>query len=108
MKRLTYQHARKRQGATLSLEELSLCIPAGQTPHQLLEHKELVALLERFLRSLDRDSRDLFLRRYWFFDSVERIAEDFGYSKTKVTTRLYRLRKKLKDYLAKEGQIYVK
>ena len=108
MKRLTYQNARKRHGATFSLEELNQCRPTGQTPQQLLEHQELVALLETFLRNLDGESRDLFLRRYWFFDSVDRIAEDFGYSKTRVTTRLYRLRKKLKDYLAKEGQIYVK
>lgn len=108
MKRLTHSSAEKRTALTVSFEELSQCIPAGQTPEELLEHKELVALLEAFLRNLDGESRDLFLRRYWFFDPVDRIAEDFGYSQTKVTTRLYRLRKKLKDYLAKEGQIYVK
>ena len=108
MKRLSYQNTQKRKALTISFEELNQCISSNETPQQLLEHKELVALLEAFLRELDQESRDLFLRRYWFFDSVAQIADTFGYSQTKVTTRLYRLRKKLKAYLAKEGQIYVK
>ena len=108
MKRLSYHNAQKRKALTISFEELNQCISSNETPQQLLEHKELVALLEAFLRELDQESRDLFLRRYWFFDSAAQIADTFGYSQTKVTTRLYRLRKKLKAYLAKEGQIYVK
>lgn len=108
MKRLTRMHAEKRRAVTVSYEELSQCIPAGQTPEELLEGKELTQLLDRFLKKLDADSRDMFLRRYWFFDSVGQIAKGFGISETRVTSKLYRIRKELKDYLAKEAQIYVR
>lgn len=108
MKRLTHLRAEKRSAVTVPYEELSQCIPAGQDPEKLLEGKEMIVLLDRFLKKLDGDSRDLFLRRYWFFDSIEKISDDFGVSQTRVTTKLYRIRKKLKDYLAKEGQIYVR
>lgn len=108
MKRLTQSNAQKRTAVTVSYEELSQCISAGYDPEELLQGKELSSLLERFLRKLDAQSRDMFLRRYWFFDSIEQIAGDFGVSQTRVTTRLYRVRKRLKDYLEKEGQIHVK
>lgn len=108
MKRLTRQNAQKRQAVTVSFDELDQCIPAGQDPEALMLEKELTAQLVRFLEKLDRDSRDLFLRRYWFFDSTKEIARGFGISETRVTTKLYRLRKKLKEHLEKEAQIYVR
>lgn len=107
MKRLAHMHAEKRTAVTVSYEELSQCIPDRHDPEELLQSKELIALLERFLRNLDGLSRDLFLRRYWFFDSIEQLSKDFLMSQTRVTTRLYRIRKKLKDYLEREGQIHV-
>ncbi len=45
----------------------------------------------------------LFVRRYWYFDSVEALEKRFGYSKSKVKTELFRTRKKLAEYLKKEG-----
>lgn len=107
MKRLSYQNAEKRSGVMLSYEELSQCIPDVHCAEEVLERMVLSDVLNRFLRTLDRDSRDLFLRRYWFCDSVSQIAKGFGISETRVTTKLYRIRKKLKEYLAKEAQIYV-
>ena len=108
MKRLTAMNAEKRQAVTVSYDELSQCIPAGCSLEELLEGRELVQVLSRFLNKLDRNSRDLFLRRYWFFDSTKEIAHGFGISETRVTTKLHRIRKKLKDYLAKEADIYVR
>lgn len=108
MKRLTAMNAEKRQAITVSYDELRECIPADASPEELLEGRELAQLLGRFLDKLDRNSRDLFLRRYWFFDSTKEIAHGFGISETRVTTKLHRIRKKLKDYLAKEAGIYVR
>ena len=108
MKRPTYQNADKRSSAIVSYEELSACIPDRNTVEALLEEKELANAIERFLGTLDRDSRDMFLRRYWFCDSIGQIAKGFGISETGVTTKLHRMRKKLKDYLGKEVQIYVR
>ena len=107
MKQLTRMNAEKRQAVELSYDELRECLPTGASPQELLEGRELAETLARFLAKLDRNSRDLFLRRYWFFDSVKEIVHGFGMSETRVTTKLYRIRKKLKDYLAKEADIYV-
>ena len=77
MKRLTFQNAEKRAGWTVSYEELSECIPGGKTMEQLLEDRGLAEAINRFLKTLDRNSRDLFLRRYWFFDSVKELSQRF-------------------------------
>ena len=108
VKRLAYLRAEKRLVQIVPYDELSQCLPAGQTPEELLMGKELAQYLSNFLGKLDRNSRDLFLRRYWFFDSIETIADGFGMSESRVTTKLHRIRKKLKDYLAKEADIYVR
>lgn len=106
MKRLTYRNAAKRAVVTVSFEELNECICTGHSMEEILEEKELTQLLEQFLDTLDRDSRNMFLRRYWFFDSIREIARGFGVSEGKVKTRLFRIRQQLKQYL-EEAQIYV-
>ena len=108
MKRLSTQNAQKRQAVTLSYAELDACIPGGLTPEQIWDGKELSRLLNTFLQELDTDSRNMFLRRYWFLDSTLQIAKGLGISETKVTTTLYRIRKRFKQYLQKEADIYVK
>lgn len=107
MKRLTYRRAAKRTALVVSFEELSDCIPSSDSPEQILEGKELSRVIDEFLDTLDTDSRNMFLRRYWFFDSVAQIAAGFGVSQSKVKMRLYRIRNELKTYLAKEADIYV-
>jgi len=50
-----------------------------------------------------RESRQIFMRRYYFFDSIEEIADRYGVTQSKVKTRLHRTRTKLYDYLLQEG-----
>ena len=107
MKRLTHRNAAKRTALVVSFEELNDCIPSGDSPEQILEGKELSRVIDSFLNTLDPDSRNMFLRRYWFFDSIAQIAAGFGVSQSKVKMRLYRIRNELKEYLAKEADIYV-
>ena len=63
----------------------------------------LLEALNRFLAELPEVQRNLFLRRYWYLDSVEQMANRFAMSKTQVTTTLHRLRVKLRAYLEQEG-----
>jgi len=107
MKRLTYQNAAKRQAVTVSFEELGESVPDKLQIEQVVNRKELTRNLNIFLVQLDDDSRNMFLRRYWFCDSIEEIAAQFGLPKGVVKTRLYRIRKKLKAYLEKEVDSYV-
>lgn len=107
MKRLTYRTAAKRQAAVVSFEELSDCVPDPATPEMALEGKELSRTLDAFLDMLPPEDRNLFLRRYWFFDSTKELAASFRMTESKVKIKLHRIRKKLKDYLEKEADIYV-
>ncbi len=98
---LDRQNARKRSAETVALtEELSACLPGSAAA----EHSDeaLGALLNAFLHAQKPESRIIFLRRYWFADSVKDIAARLGVSESKVKTSLHRTRQKLKDYLEQE------
>lgn len=107
MKRLTYRTAAKRQAAFVSFEELDHCVSHPVTVEAVLEGKVLSQALDAFLDRLKPEDRNLFLRRYWFFDSTKVLADSFRMSESNVKIRLHRIRKKLKDYLEKEADIYV-
>ena len=73
---------------------------------RLNEPKELGKLLDLFLESLPKDSRLIFLRRYWYVDSVPEIAARYGMAESKVKMQLSRTKEKLRLFLEQEG-IYV-
>ena len=64
--------------------------------------KELAASLNRFLGELTVQERYVFVRRYWYLDSLADIAKNTGFSGSKVASMLYRLRGRLKKQLIKE------
>ena len=67
------------------------------------EGRELGELINTFLRQQSPDDRNVFIRRYWFIDSVADIAEKYSFSQSKVKSMLYHTRNRLKRYLKKEG-----
>lgn len=104
--RLDWNRAAKRNAEVVTLtEEMALCIPDRSQERQL-EGEELGKLLNRFLGELSQESRLIFLRRYWYTDSIGEIAARYGISESKVKTRLHRTRIKLHSFLEMEG-IYV-
>lgn len=104
LKRADYNQAAKRKPEVLvSLEELGDCVSEQEDPLQQYEAQWLGQQISKFLWDCDREQRIIFLRRYWYYDSVSRIAERFGISESKVKSLLYRMRRKLKKYLEQEG-----
>ena len=97
--------ANKRGGGevTLALEELEDCVAGLQNVEMEYERKELIRAYVKFLDTLPVTERRVFLCRYWYVDSVEAIAEKFGFSQSKVKTMLHRTRAKLRMQLAEEG-----
>ncbi|MBQ3184223.1 MAG: RNA polymerase sigma factor [Clostridia bacterium] len=93
---------RKAHISELSLE-LENCIPSPDDCQQRIEDMAFAEILNRFLEGLSRDKRKIFVRRYFFLDSVEDIARRFSVSESKVKTTLFRVRSELKNYLIKEG-----
>ena len=90
-------------GMEVLLGELDQCVPAPHGTEQAVEDQELAALISRFLRGLSKDSRIMFLRRYWYGEDVADIARKLGCNQGKVKSSLFRTRKALRAYLEKEG-----
>ena len=102
LNRLRSRATQRRAGNyELSLEELARCI-GGPTLEETMDERELGRAIDRYLDTLSRENRILFLRRYWFGDSIKDLAAVFGLKENAVSVRLSRLRVKLKDYLIKE------
>ncbi len=96
--------AKKRgSGYDLVLEEMEECIPSGMSVETELEAKELTSAINRFLDTLSREDRFLFVRRYWYADAVSQLAAMTGGSPNRVSLRLWRIREKLRKMLKKEG-----
>lgn len=106
MKKIRYANAKKRSAhATVSFTELDECISAPDSLENDVTADELSKTLEAFLESIDYESRNMFIRRYWFFDSIADIAKRFSVSESKVKSQLFRVRNKLRARLIKDGYI---
>lgn len=100
---LNRNHAAKRSAELIAItDEMALCIP-DPAYERSQDAKELARAMDAFLEGLPQESRILFLRRYWYMDSVAAIAKRYGMTESKVKMQLLRTRGKLKDYLRKEG-----
>ena len=67
--------------------------------------ESLGKLISDFLRNQKADIRNVFIRKYYFFDSVESIADRYGFTESKVKNMLYHTRNKLKSYLNEKGVV---
>jgi RNA polymerase sigma-70 factor (ECF subfamily) len=96
----------KRQGLFCELtREMEECIPAGSSAEERADAEALKSAVNAFLDKCSREQRDVFLRRYWFFDTVGAICARYGFSKSKVKTMLFRMREGLRRHLEREGYI---
>ena len=101
--RLKYNAAEKRNSRyDLSIDELADCIPAPAL-EETVDARELGLAINRFLGTISAENRVLFLRRYWFGDSVQEISKDLGLRENAASVRLGRIRMQLREHLMKEG-----
>lgn len=99
--------AQKRgDGLELMLSELEDCIPGGNTPQQELENREITKALEDWLRTLSREERAIFLRRYWYGTGVGELAAQWSCTPNRMSQRLFKLRRGLKVYL-QEREVFL-
>lgn len=85
------------------LEELAECIPSENSIEESIDEKELTGLINRFLEGLPKKARIIFVRKYWWLDSIRSIAADLNMSENSVRAMLFRTKVKLKKLLEKEG-----
>ena len=103
LKRLEFLKREKRSAdVILSLDELSAVLPDERYAPDVSD-EDVGRLISQFLRTQKEDVRNVFIRKYYFFDSVKEIAERYSFTESKVKNMLFYTRNKLKDYLIKEG-----
>lgn len=86
-----------------ALDEIADCFPDPFRVEDEIMAKEVAGMINSFLETLDRQSRIMFVKRYWHADSIQDLAALFHKSNHYISVRLSRIRKALKDYLEKEG-----
>lgn len=83
--------------------EMEQCIPSPDDIECRIDDIAFKEAINGFLASLNTEMRNVFLRRYWYLDSVSDIGKRYSFSKSKVQSILFRCRNKLREYLEKEG-----
>lgn len=99
--RLEWENAGKRSGIRVQLDELHECLPYRMSGVDV-DRLALQEIMSRFIRDLSGEKRVIFIRRYWYGDSVEQIARMCGCKPVRITGILYRVRKQLRKILEKE------
>lgn len=98
------RRAQKRgEGLELLLSELEDCVPAAPSAEEAAESREITRCIDAWLVTLGQEERTLFLRRYWYGQSVKELARQTGCAPQKMTQKLYRLRQSLRRALEEEG-----
>ena len=101
--RYAYHHAEKRSsGFTVVLDELAECV-SGSSLEEDFDAALLGEAISRYLASCKAETRQVFLRRYWYSDSIRDIARAFHCSEARVKSMLHRTRQGLRTYLTEEG-----
>lgn len=85
--------------------ELEQCIPAPDDTLCRIEDIALGEAINGFLSTLDIEKRNIFIRRYWYLDSITDISKRYSLSESKVKTTLYRCRNRFREHLEKEGYV---
>ena len=99
------QNADKRGNGQVAevLDELAECVSGGNEPEKEYDRKELTANINSFLGTLSKEKCAIFVRRYWYAESVSDMAKRFGKSEGSLSVSLNRLRKDLHAYLTERG-----
>lgn len=94
----------KRSARVVELSsELEQCLAAPSGDDRRVETAELADSINAFLHLQKEEPRNVFIRRYWFCDSISAISKRFGISESKAKSMLLRTRNRLKEHLIKEG-----
>ena len=99
------KHAEKRGGSNLTLvfEELDEVIAGYESADSALYRRELLSVISEFLEVLPEDKRKIFVRRYWYADSVKDIAARMHMTENNVSVSLNRMRSRLREILQEGG-----
>ena len=94
---------RRSRECELIVSELDECVVSIPSAEDSFEERQLHQYISDFLSKQKKETRVIFIRRYWYADPIADIAIRMGYTEGKVKTVLFRTRKRLGGYLAEQG-----
>ncbi len=100
------KQSRKKRGSgeyELAIDELQEVSTSAYAVEDEIEKKELCKCMNQFLRTLPERDCNIFLRRYFYFESTKQIAGLYNMKESNVLGILSRTRHKLRMYLVQEG-----
>ena len=105
LKKIRDMNTAKRGGGKVveGLEELSEIYICDDETYDTIQARELAEIIDGFLRGLTELECNVFVCRYWYYDSISDICTQFNMGQSKVKMMLLRTRKKLAKYLEQEG-----
>ncbi len=101
-----YRHnmkGRKNNEPDICIEELEEIIPSAENAESKAECEAVSRCISDFLRSIDRKNAMIFVRRFWYLDGYDSIANAVGLSESAVRMRASRIKADLKKYLEERG-----
>ena len=99
-----YNAKKRGEGQTdLILSELEACISTSDHVEGIIDELAVVEAINSFLSGLTKMNRAIFVRRYWYMDSVKDIADRLAMSENRIALKLFRMRKELRVHLEREG-----
>ena len=103
--RIKFETAKKRSpGGVACIDELEECVASHVgSPEEAADENALTQAIAAFLKAQSDYTRRIFIRRYWYCDSLQEIASDYGESESKIASQLFRTRQKLREHLKGEG-----
>ena len=104
LKRFRTQHTQKRGAGEVCVvfDEIAEWLGSGQDIEREVCERAVTDAINIFLDTLSETERSIFVRRYWYFQSIAEISECYGFSESKVKSLLLRIRKRLYAKLEKE------
>ncbi len=103
LKRLEFLTREKRaKNKLVSFSELETVLP-NQSYAPNISDVDVGRIINRFLLEQKPEVRNVFIRKYFFFDTIKEIAKRYSFSDSKVKNMLFNTRNRLRDYLIKEG-----
>lgn len=104
LNRLKAEESQKRNAIQCELtREMKESIPASVNTEADVLRGELIKIIESYLDKCSELQRKVFVRRYWYWDSISAISRRYGISQASVKTMLFRMRKDLKKHLVQGG-----
>lgn len=83
--------------------ELQCCIAGNEDVESRMDAIALGESISAFLRKQPVLTRNIFIRRYWYLDSIDEICRRYSISQSKAKSILFRCRNNLRKHLVKEG-----